>query len=258
MSRSKSDALFDAADILGAPITAEQVDGYLRLLADVSDADFCRAIDIHLNDPVKGMFFPKPADIRARLPRVNAHPHADAAWAIAVKSMDEDETVVWTDEIAEAFGVAKMIYDVDKVGARMAFRAAYEQIISTRQGSPKWIVSIGSDVAGRTDAIRNAEVAGLITAKQASNLLPPPESPVGERLLQITQFSNVIPWPKDRSDSAENQKNRERLAEVREAALNGVKRRKENFEKDKLARKEQEEQRRNELIEQARKLSVGR
>lgn len=52
------------------------------------------------------------------------------AWALALQSLDERNTVVWTNEIRAAWGVAQQVMQVgDKVGGRMAFVAAYERIV---------------------------------------------------------------------------------------------------------------------------------
>jgi hypothetical protein len=49
------------------------------------------------------------------------HPTANEAWALVLASRDETDTVVWTEQIAEAAGIARPIIDAgDDVGARMA------------------------------------------------------------------------------------------------------------------------------------------
>ena len=54
------------------------------------------------------------------------------AWALALKSNDEGETIVWTDEICQALEQSMPLLRAgDKVGARMAFIAAYERITIT-------------------------------------------------------------------------------------------------------------------------------
>jgi hypothetical protein len=68
------------------------------------------------------------------------HPTADEAWALALKAMDENQTVVWTNEIMYAWERCRAVYqDGDKVGARMAFKAVYDGL--NLSGRPDWIVS---------------------------------------------------------------------------------------------------------------------
>ena len=68
--------------------------------------------------------------LKAILDRVDeavGRPAANEAWAAALEALDEAKTVVWTDEMAQAWGVARPIAAAgDLVGARMAFIGAYE------------------------------------------------------------------------------------------------------------------------------------
>lgn len=107
-------------------------------------------------------------------------PSADEAWAIALRASDEAETVVWTEEIAQAWGVCLPVVESgDEVGARMAFRAAYERITADAKvaGVPaKWIVSQGHDADKRAIAIERARVAGLLPAPVVAQFVPLIES----------------------------------------------------------------------------------
>ena len=63
----------------------------------------------------------------------------EEAWAIALKSRDETETVVWTTEMAEAFDRCRPVLDAgDEVGARMAFKDTYNRLVdeARRAGRP--------------------------------------------------------------------------------------------------------------------------
>jgi hypothetical protein len=116
------------------------------------------------------------AAVISRLAECDGRPGADEAWAMAMLAIDESETVVWTREMAEAFGIAKAVLDGgDKIGARMAFRSAYERIISDSRAnlSPvKWEVSLGYDSSRRETALMAAVERGLLTAPQAQPHLP--------------------------------------------------------------------------------------
>ncbi len=113
-----------------------------------------------------------------RQPDPNApggHPTANEAWALVLSSHDEAETVVWTEQIAEAAGIVQPILDAgDEVGARMAFRDAYERILRERPESPRWFPSLGSDPVRRQAALDRAVASGRLSSQHAAGLLPPP------------------------------------------------------------------------------------
>lgn len=124
------------------------------------------------------------AAILERVPSANAYLSANEAWALALASMDEADTVVWTEEIAKALGVASPILtEGDKVGARMAFIAAYEREVEQAKAAgrqPSWKPSLGHDPQRREMALQEAVEAGKLPAPRVEALLPPPEKPVTE------------------------------------------------------------------------------
>lgn len=103
----------------------------------------------------------------------------DEAWAIAIGATDEADTVVWTEEIAQAFGVARPILDArDKVGARQAFLKTYERIVREAREAGvgcRWVVSIGHDADLRATALQSAVSLNRIDAGQAARYLPAPD-----------------------------------------------------------------------------------
>lgn len=153
---------------------------YWELLKPKLDIDaFAEALDRHMADPDRGRFFPRPADLMAGAPS-DGRPAPDEAWSIAVASRDEAETVCWTTEIAEACGVAAPIMDLgDRVGARMAFLAAYGRLVeqARRSGQPvAWSLSVGHDRARRAAAAERAVRQGLMAPERVAHLLPQPEA----------------------------------------------------------------------------------
>lgn len=122
-----------------------------------------------------------------RLSQSDGRPTSDEAWAIALDARDEALTVVWNDEICEAFALARPVLAAgDKIGARMAFRDAYDRI--SRNGReagrvPAWIASLGWDVSQRTSVLKKAESMGLLPAPVVAALLPAPTGGVLERAL---------------------------------------------------------------------------
>lgn len=118
------------------------------------------------------------ADVIERLEGSDGRPTADEAWAIAIELMDEAASAATTDEIMTAWGAARPIYaDGDRVGARMAFRAAYDRaaVAAREAGKPvAWRISFGTDKRAREMAVRAAVEAHRLTHEQAGHYLPAP------------------------------------------------------------------------------------
>ena len=108
----------------------------------------------------------------------DGRPGVEEAWAMIPH--DEGSTVVWTTEMAQAFGVAVKLLETDEVGARMAFKETYTKLISQARndGIPvKWMPSLGHDKSGRDGPIMEAVAKGRLQATQAAEFLPPPPVP---------------------------------------------------------------------------------
>ena len=121
-----------------------------------------------------GEFAPVPAGIAKRCKLMDGRPTDDEAWAIALTSRNEEDTVVWTAETAEAFAICSPVFP-DEVGARMAFKDAYNRLVGAARiaGRPAvWNVSLGWDGRKREAAIEKATAAGLLPAPTAHALLP--------------------------------------------------------------------------------------
>lgn len=115
----------------------------------------------------------KFGDILDRIP--GGHPGPEEAWAMIAKAMkNEALTLVWTDEMREAYGVACGVED-DPVQARMAFKEKYAQLVSearAKGNNPTWTVSLGHDVNGREGAVLEAVQKGRLTLAYARKLVP--------------------------------------------------------------------------------------
>jgi hypothetical protein len=145
------------------------------------------AFEAHVADPQRGRFVPVPADLIAQ---IEAHDGddgrlgAEEAWALALGAADEADAVVWTDEIAQAWGVAlPVLQRGDEVGARMAFREAYGRHVAQARAARqplRWCVALGHDSTRRADALRRAEELGRLSLGEADSLvaLPAPRAPV--------------------------------------------------------------------------------
>jgi hypothetical protein len=119
----------------------------------------------------------------------DGRPGPDEAWALMPR--DETQTIVWTDEMASAWGVALPLLDVgDNVGARLAFREAYARAVTLARDAgraPHWQVSYGTDPHGRLLALLEAADRGRITREQAHRFAPHElPTPEGLRLLEKT------------------------------------------------------------------------
>lgn len=105
----------------------------------------------------------------------DGHPEPNEAWAIALQSFDEDETVLMTAEIQQAAAAAAPIIEArDKVGARMAFIAAYQRLVesSRADASPvAWRLSLGHNAERRVQAVQEAQRLGRLPAPEAQRLL---------------------------------------------------------------------------------------
>ena len=132
------------------------------LLKHQTLANVMGGLRAHCQDPVKGQFGPKPADILYQIERrMPQRVTADEAWTMLPK--DERETVVWTEEMAEAYGIAK--HEPDGTASRMAFRAAYDRIVERNKLQkipPKWIISVGWCDTQRAAVLREAIKLGRI------------------------------------------------------------------------------------------------
>lgn len=128
----------------------------------------CRAIKKHNES---NRYAPVLADITGILDAGKPkHLGANEAWALALRSMDEAETVVLTDEILKARALAWEVWaSGDEVGARMAFREAYERE-TANAGKPVWKVSLGFDTGRRDGAVRLAVEQGLLPKSELVKL----------------------------------------------------------------------------------------
>ena len=110
------------------------------------------------------------ADVVNRLD--DGRPGVEEAWAMLPK--DEDGSVVWSDEMAQAFGVARPLLEIDLIAARMAFKESYTAAIQRARddGKPvKWTLSQGHEKSGRAVAVREALDRGRLTRERARLML---------------------------------------------------------------------------------------
>ncbi len=163
------------------------------------------------------------ADIIARLD--DGRPGPDEAWAMIPRS--EAETVVWTDEMAQAHGMALPLLEAgDQVAARMAFREAYARLVTQARADRvpvRWMPSLGHDRDGREQPLREAVHLGRLQSDAVAKLLPPPtntEGPVAGLLANLAKEVTVPGGSQSGADRMreELQKLRDILSKKEEAA----------------------------------------
>jgi hypothetical protein len=167
--------LTKAMGAYGKPLPEpDLIESWIEMLAPYSLRVIGMAFAAYCDD--EDRFPPIPAGIAKRCKQLDGRPGVEEAWAIALASRDEADTVVWTAEIAEAFGICSTVLSSgDEVGARMAFKDAYARLVSNARmmNQPvQWSASLGWDVAKREAAVTKAAAAGLLPAPQARALLP--------------------------------------------------------------------------------------
>lgn len=103
----------------------------------------------------------------------DGRPGVEEAWAMLPAS--EDQSIVWTEEMAQAWGIASPLLECgDKIGARMAFKESYLRFVTQARDagkSPKWTPSFGHDRDGWQPAIAEAVRLNRITLDHGLSLL---------------------------------------------------------------------------------------
>jgi hypothetical protein len=185
----------DVMGLYGKAATATQETMVFRALAAHDLRAVRAAFDAHIRDPQRGRFAPLPADILAQIEGAaenDGRPGAEEAWAMCLPAADEARTVVWTAEMAEAWGLARVVLDAgDEVGARMTFRETYGRLIASARkmrAAPQWSATLGHDEAMRADALRDA----VSTGRLPLTALPAPSGPVAG-LIELVQRPRGVP-----------------------------------------------------------------
>ncbi|TLP68216.1 hypothetical protein FEA48_30655 [Pseudomonas nitroreducens] len=132
------------------------------------------------------------ASVLKHVEAADGRPAPNEAWAIALQSFDETETVLMTPEIQQAAAAAAPVFDGDKIGARMTFLATYERLVNAarQQAVPAtWSLSLGSNAERRALAIEEAQRLGRLPAPAAQLLLEQhalaPITPAGRAIVGL-------------------------------------------------------------------------
>lgn len=161
-------AILVSAELMGTPISADAARVLESDLSLYPEPQVFKALT-RCRRELRGRL--TIAEIINRLE--DGRPGAEEAWAMLPKS--EADSVVWTEEMAAAFGVCEGLTERDGIAARMAFREAYTAKVSEARAnrvSPKWSPSLGHDLHAREAALRTGVEKGRISRDQALRLLP--------------------------------------------------------------------------------------
>lgn len=171
-----SDAWADAHEVMaaGKVLSPRAMVSIFDDLEDYSAESVLAALKHHRKT---ARFAPTATDIIELLGCHNKRLTPDEAWAMMPQS--ENETVVWTEEMAGAYVVAyDLIVEGDKIAARMAFKGAYERLCneaSLMQKPVIWKVCIGYDKTLIEPALQKAVISIRITQQTANKLIPAPQ-----------------------------------------------------------------------------------
>lgn len=221
-------AVMVTAELTGANLSAAAQAMMVKDLADFPEDRILKAFDRFRREGKGRLNLP---GIIALIEDEDGRPSADEAWAMCPRS--EGDSVFWTTEIQTALGIARPVLESgDKIGARMAFRDAYERLVREARAQnrrPDWSLSIGWDKAGREEAVSKAVARGLISQQAAQQYLPAPESSLSALIegkattLALTdatqdeheQFARGVAMIRNTLDTL-NQRSAERRAEEQE------------------------------------------
>ncbi len=210
--------------------------------------DVIVAFDLHAK---RDRFSPKPVDIINILSSGDGRPEPEEAWALAMRVTDEDDTVVWTQEMAGAWAIAQPIMDAgDKIGARMAFRQHYERLLRTSREAhqpAKWNISLGHDSLKRNDAVKKAQEQGLISRDIADNFLVEAMTEEGQEIAAMLGYSGdkVVDHP------SKSEAHRKNVTRMRKALNEGSALFEANKERQAQEKEKMEGDRRELLVSQA-------
>lgn len=117
----------------------------------------------------------RPFNVAAIIARIDdGRPGVEEAWA--AMPFDESQSVVWTAEMAQAWGAClHLLEDGDRIGARMAFKETYLRLltIARDQKTPtRWTQSLGHDQAGRDAVLLDAVDKGRLRIAYVKTIAP--------------------------------------------------------------------------------------
>lgn len=205
------------AGVLGGDPTPETLALSAKAIAsELTPEQFERACVLAIK---QCKFFPRPAEIIALGAGDDSRPGVEVAWAMCPSK--EELSVVWTEEMAESFGLCRsLLTDGDPIAARMVFKEHYQKmiVIARAERRPvRWIVSLGWEKSDRVRVLSDAVQNGRLKVDFAYGLLSPE---------QKDEFAMQLPAPVRKLLIGDSKPNPEQvdvvnklLAEMRERKL---------------------------------------
>ena len=167
-----SELLSAVADYYGKPLKSATIQLYWNAFAGFDFELIKRLLNEHVT---VGKFMPTIAELLDILRVMDGRPSPEEAWSMVARSLnDEGVTIVWTEEMASAFGVALGLTE-DRIAARMAFKEAYVGAVSAARKAGRqvrWMPSLGHDPAGREGPLIEAVNLGRLSVQHVRGLLP--------------------------------------------------------------------------------------
>lgn len=152
-------AIMVTAELMGTTFSAEAARVLAADLSRYPESQVLAAL-VRCRREVRGRL--TLADILTRLE--DGRPGVEEAWAMIPRG--EEETVVWTPEMREAWAVVRpLLLEGETVAARVAFKEKYLALLMTARddGTPvRWEVSPGYDATAREAKIREAVEGGRL------------------------------------------------------------------------------------------------
>lgn len=184
--RELGQAVLVTCELVGQTMTDAAIEGIVAELSRYPEASVMESL-LRCRRELRRLTL---ADILDRLP--GQHPGTEEAWALVSRCLSNEQiSIVWTDEMREAYGVASALAS-DPVAARMAFKECYSKLVSTARAqrrSPSWSVSLGYDPHGREVALAEAVQRNQISLQHASSLMPCLAAPVAEVQALLEQIA---------------------------------------------------------------------
>lgn len=199
------------ADLMGDSISSELLRAFEMKLRRYPEPWVLKALD-RCSSEINGKL--TLASIVTRVMESDGRPGPEEAWNMTPKS--EDESVVWTEEMAQAFGVVRFTIEDDPIAARMGFIETYKKLVREAREQalpPKWTPSLGRDLRGRDGALIEAANKGRLSHEHILKLSPTIADTIATQHLSLAD--------KMQRQALEN-KQRDNEPPVSEEVLNGI------------------------------------
>lgn len=178
------------AELCGRTFSEAAAAVFVEDLAGFDDAAVINAL-ARCRKEVRG--FLTIADVISRID--DGRPGPEEAWAMM--PMEDGKSVVWSDEMAAAFGVAlPLIEEGETVPARMAFKETYTRLVAEardKRSPVRWTPSLGTHEPDRRAVLMDAVHKGRMKLEHAQEHCPMLEAPTDQKMLEMASQSIQIP-----------------------------------------------------------------